>query len=362
VAVEWLAVGLAVGKMLLRAADKEYVADAIDDAREGWAALRGVHRSDELAMGAAIANELEKHLGGASGAVEDDLRAAAQAVADLLNRLAMDDHAVIAARIDPDRFVDYARTHGGNQERRLVAERAESTFDRILKVASAEFTRLAPGSSRFSDAALAEILRKLRTVADGIDELRAPPYAKAWSVLDGLARRLREGIRSYLAAADVQLELDRAEERTRLVRAMTRAGDQASALVVTGEPDVGKSALTLRAAEHLSSEGMAVTSLSLRDLPASILEMEQLLGMSVPQVLDARDVRPLQLLVVDGAEAVLEGRKEAFREFALAALRADVGVVAVTRTDGANRVREVLQTALSLAGKRRRRSNIWWRG
>jgi KaiC/GvpD/RAD55 family RecA-like ATPase len=67
--------------------------------------------------------------------------------------------------------------------------------------------------------------------------------------------------------------------------AMTNAGHQGSALVVTGEPDVGKSALTLRAAEQLGSEGMAVTSLSLRDLPALVLEIEQLLGMSVPQLL-----------------------------------------------------------------------------
>jgi hypothetical protein len=56
------------------------------------------------------------------------------------------------------------------------------------------------------------------------------------------------------------------------------------------------------------------------------------------------------LLVVDGAEAVLEGRREVFHEVVVAALRAGAGVVAVTRTDGANRVREVLQTALSLAG------------
>ena len=39
------------------------------------------------------------------------------------------------------------------------------------------------------------------------------------------------------------------------------------ALVVTGDPDVGKSALTLRVAEALQADGAAVTSISLRDLP-----------------------------------------------------------------------------------------------
>jgi hypothetical protein len=358
VAVEWLAVGLAVGKILLRAADKENIADALDDARGGWAALRRDHSRDEAAMGAAIASELEKHLGGVSSAVEDDLRAAAQAVADLLNRLAKDDDAVIAARIHPDQFLDYARRHGGNRERRLIAEGAESAFDQILEVASAEFTRLAPGSSRFSDSALAEIVRQVRTVAahalraaEGMDELRSAPYAKAWAVLDGLARRLREGVRSDLAAGDMRLELPRHGERARLIKAMTNAGQQGSALVVTGEPDVGKSALTLRAAEDVGSDGMSVTSLSLRDLPALVLELEKLLGMSAPELLGASEVRPLQLLVVDGAEAVLEGRREVFHEVVMAARRAGTGIVAVTRADGANRVREVLQAASSLAGK-----------
>jgi NACHT N-terminal Helical domain 1 len=349
--VEWVGVGMAVAKMLLRAADKENIADALDDASGGWAALRRVHRRDRSALEAVIANELEKDLGGASNAVEDDLRAAAQAVADLFNRLADDDDAVIVARIDPDQFLEYARKHGGNQERRLITLGAESTFDRILEMASAEFTRLAPGSSRFSDAALADIRRKLRTVADGIDELRSAPYAKAWAVMNGLARRLREGVRSDLGAGAVRLELNRADERARLVEAMTKAGDAGSALVVTGEPDVGKSALTLRAAEDLSSVGVAVTSLSLRDLPASILEMDQVLGMSISNVLGMREVRPLQLLVVDGAEAVLEGRREAFREVAVAAIKAGIGIVAVTRIDGLSRLREVLQAALSLAGK-----------
>jgi NACHT N-terminal Helical domain 1 len=204
---------MAVAKMLLRAADKENIADALDDASGGWAALRRVHRRDRSALEAVIANELEKDLGGASNAVEDDLRAAAQAVADLFNRLADDDDAVIVARIDPDQFLEYARKHGGNQERRLITLGAESTFDRILEMASAEFTRLAPGSSRFSDAALADIRRKLRTVADGIDELRSAPYAKAWAVMNGLARRLREGVRSDLGAGAVRLELNRADER-----------------------------------------------------------------------------------------------------------------------------------------------------
>jgi hypothetical protein len=50
----------------------------------------------------------------------------------------------------------------------------------------------------------------------------------------------------------------------------------------------------------------------------------------------------VRLFVVDGAEAALEGRAELLRSLTLAALRAGVGVVAVTRNEGAHRVRELL--------------------
>ena len=183
--LEWLGLGLALAKILLRAADKSDAADALDDAQGGWAALRAA-RPDETALGKAIAEELERHLGDVSGAVEADLRAAAQDVSDLLSHLAQDEDAVIAASTHPERFLDYATNHGGDQRRRLISERAALAFDRILEVTSAEFARLAPSSSRFLPAGLAEILRQLPTVADdarraaaGIDQLlkRGEPNA-----------------------------------------------------------------------------------------------------------------------------------------------------------------------------------------
>jgi hypothetical protein len=235
VAVElWLGLGLAIAKILLRAADKSDAADALDDAHGGWSILRA-GRGKEHTLGKFIAKELEQQLGDTSGAVEDDLRAAAQDVADLVSHLAEDDDAVVAAATYPDEFLDYVKKHGGDKKRRLMSERAALAFDQILGVASAEFARLAPSSSssRFLPTALTEILGQLPSIAadagraaDGIDELRSAPYEKAWAVLDGLARRLREGVRSDLAAGDVRLELARAGERARLVTAMTNAGHQ----------------------------------------------------------------------------------------------------------------------------------------
>jgi hypothetical protein len=112
VAVEWLGIGLALAKILLRAADKENVADALDDALGGWSLLRAA-RHRETALGKAIAEELDQQLAGISGPAEDDMRAAAQGVADLLGRLAENNAAVIAASTYPEQFLEYVKQHGG---------------------------------------------------------------------------------------------------------------------------------------------------------------------------------------------------------------------------------------------------------
>jgi hypothetical protein len=164
VGVEWLAVGLAVAKILLRTADNSDAADAIVDIEGGWSVLRASRRR-ETALGKTIAQELERQLTGTSGAV-DDLRAAAQDVSDLLSRLAEDDDSMLAAARYPDKFLEYVNSHGGDQKRRLISQHAVHVFDRILEVATAEFARLAPSSKCYAPAALTEILRQLPDIAD----------------------------------------------------------------------------------------------------------------------------------------------------------------------------------------------------
>lgn len=236
-----------------------------------------------------------------------------------------------------------------------VASLRRAVVDGSLETADAVFAKCAELAGAWASSGAQVDQAVLRRALSGFALGRSTSYEQAWARLDGLARRLREGIRPDLTAGDVRLELDRTEERARLADAMARAGQDGSALVVTGEPDVGKSALTLRAAEHLVSEGAAVISLSLRDVPASVVEVESLLGgVSIAEVFAAGEIRPMRLLVVDGAEAVLEGRRELLRELSVSARRAGIGVVAVTRTDGAARVQELLQTTTALVDGERR--------
>jgi len=229
--------------------------------------------------------------------------------------------------------------------RRIVADEATTAADDV-------FAHLAERSGAWASSAAELDQTMVRRELSGFPLGRTPSYWQAWSVLDGMAGHLREGTRPDLRAGEVRLELDRTEERARLADSMSQAGRAGSGLVVTGEPDVGKSALTIRTAQQLIEHGAAVACLSLRDLPGSAVQVEHLLGgHPLTDVLAAGEIRAVRLLVIDGAEAVLEGRRDLLRDIATAAFRAGLGVVAVTRSDGATRVREVVQSAAAQADR-----------
>lgn len=180
---------------------------------------------------------------------------------------------------------------------------------------------------------------------------RSSRYANGWVVLDRLSARLRDSIRPALRSGSQIVELERPIERSRLEAAMRLVGGSAGSLVVTGSPDVGKSALSLRVAEELQKNGAAVTSVSLRDLPQNAAEFEHLLGgFSLDEILAASEARPVRIILVDGTESVLEGKAAMLQTLATAALRAGVGVIAVTRTDGSRQVRDVLSRSSESAG------------
>lgn len=173
---------------------------------------------------------------------------------------------------------------------------------------------------------------------------RAVGFEGAWKKLDRLGMLLREAIIPALHGGNEVLELDRSAEKSRLKKAMGNVGELAGGLVVTGEPDVGKSALCLRVAEELGKEGASVAAISLRDLPFNTTDFEaQLGGYGINEVLAAGEVRAIRLLLVDGAESVLEGKGPLFQSIARAALQAGIGVVAVTRSDGSRQVRDALE-------------------
>ena len=131
--------------------------------------------------------------------------------------------------------------------------------------------------------------------------------------------------------------------RDQIVQRIEQLSAAPSALVLTGEPDVGKSSPALTAAAELRQRGAVVLALSLHDVHERPIDFEAALGTTVYRALGASAVAPVRVLIIDGAEAVLSGKSDVLQEVALAAMRAGLTVVAVTRSDGSRRVLEILQ-------------------
>ncbi|QIR69884.1 hypothetical protein [Kocuria sp. KD4] len=233
---------------------------------------------------------------------------------------------------------------------------AVSALQRVLidgtpSVADALFSRLEElvGEWAPQGAVLTQALVRQRL--SNYPLTRSASFASAWGLFDRLGTRLRESVRPALRSGQRTLELERPGERSLLVDAMRSVGESAGALVVTGDPDVGKSALSLRVAEALERDGAAIVSLSLRDLPVTVMELEaQLSGHSLNDIMGSGAVGSVRLLLVDGAESVLEGKAHVFRALTEAGLRAGFGVVSVARTDGSRQVGEEMSRALELVG------------
>ena len=231
-----------------------------------------------------------------------------------------------------------------------VARLRAVVADGTAAAADVLFSKLERLSSRYAPAGAIVDEAALRRDLSGTQLARSSRYPRAWAVLDRLAAQLADGTRAVLANGSSELRLERHEARQALLTDMRAAATGPAGLVITGEPDVGKSALSLRAASQLSETGTPVVRLNLRDLPATVLELEGLLGAPLADVLGGTATGDGRLLLIDGAEAALEGRGKLLTATAAAALRAGLGVAAVTRADGARVVSQALADAAAAAG------------
>lgn len=232
-----------------------------------------------------------------------------------------------------------------------IARLRNVTAAGTLEAADHLFAALAELVGGYAPAGAEVTEHTLRRDLSGFPLARSNTYAAAWEVLDRLEARLRDRVRSQLLAFDGKtgLELERVTEREALANAMTIVARDRGTLIVKGDPDVGKSALSLRAGEQLERSGANVISLSLRDLPATTLELEEQLKGDLSEVLGGAATGSPRLFIVDGAEAVTEGWDEVLRELVAAALRSGLSPIVVTRSDGAEAVASVIKKAILAA-------------
>jgi hypothetical protein len=246
---------------------------------------------------------------------------------------------VLLLRLEGDDATD--RTHAIARLGSALEESANA--ENVFRALSEMPARFAPRAGALDEGM---IRRELR----GVARLRASAALDgAWSVFATCEEQLRARTSSTLteAATGNLLTLARNEQLQRLGLEMRAVGEAAGSLIVTGQPDVGKSALAVAAVGLLRSEGACtVLALSLRDLPRTVLEFERLLGASLALVLGGAAVAEARLVVVDGAEAVLEGKAELLAHIARSAARAGLGMVAVAREDAG----AAAAKAISVAG------------
>lgn len=117
-----------------------------------------------------------------------------------------------------------------------------------------------------------------------------------------------------------------------------------AAVVVTGESGVGKSALAVRgltASGETAPAGVQALSINLRHVPKLTAQFQDTLGCPLSALLGELSA-PQRMLIVDAADAVTEGREDAFRYLVDAAQESDVKVLAITSVDSLQVVKDTL--------------------
>lgn len=177
-------------------------------------------------------------------------------------------------------------------------------------------------------------------------DMAATQRRHAWSVIAEHRKLAVAGVRTTIGdETSGGLKLAFADRREQLAPALLEAGTQGSALLISGESGVGKSALTLSAVvdlEAMDPAGFEAVVVNLRGLPQSNLELRTALGMPMEDVL-AELSAPSRVLVVDAADAALERSARLLGDLVLAAAAAGVGVVAVASELASSFVREQLE-------------------
>lgn len=229
----------------------------------------------------------------------------------LLNRLW-----ILNFRVESDDETDWVEI--GNRFNSLARE-GKSGADVRNELHSAQATQF---DQKGSVIDLPLLRRKLHSVL-AIDAGRS---TAAWTQLDADQDSATVAVR-HVVANSFKLP------RTRLLAAvqdeLTTAGSLGSVLI-TGESGTGKSSLTLSAAAELASANsdFQYVVLNLRRIRDSVAALSADLRMPLTNVLNEMSA-PSRVLVVDAADATVEGRGLLLRELAAAAYTAKVGLALV---------------------------------
>jgi hypothetical protein len=233
-----------------------------------------------------------------------------------------------------------------------VAALQRSVLDGTTASADSVFSRLSELAGAYATRGARVTVGMLRRELSTYPLKRLGAQEAAWRVFDRLHDRLRDQTRSTITTTNTRIEIDRSDAANSLREAIEAAATTGGALVITGEPDVGKSALAVRVSDELRAAGAVVVAISLGDSPTTVLDLEHAFGgLPLGELFGGAATGSVRVLVIDGCEAVLEGKEPVFVALAAAAAQAGFAVAAVTRVDGSRYVCGAVDRALQSTGR-----------
>ena len=228
---------------------------------------------------------------------------------------------VLMPRVEPPDETDWADVTNS-----LIAVVRDSD----LAAASSLRDRLIFLASEYSPRAARVDLAMLRRDSHALLDTTLRLHKDAWLTLNLVDQLARESVRTEITEADDgrSLRLDRMDAVAALIEMVSRA----EAVVVSGESGVGKSALAvsgITTLAHAEQDQLQAVCVNLRDIPDLAISLEETLGQPLSTTLSELSA-PQRVLVIDGADAVAEGKQNAFHYLIGAARNSGVKVVAVT--------------------------------
>ena len=200
--------------------------------------------------------------------------------------------------------------------------------DRLLALAS----DYAPQAARINRTLLR---RASHTLLDSASR----SYPAAWRQVDDLDHRARSSVRDRIKSGDRVGRLDRSAAVADLNSALARS----RAVVVSGVSGTGKSALALLSfGSEADPETTQVLCISLRQVPALMIELEGVLGCPVSTLLSEISA-PQRVLVIDGAEVAVEGSQDTLCGLVDAALANDMKLVLVVANEARQAMHDLLE-------------------
>jgi hypothetical protein len=140
---------------------------------------------------------------------------------------------------------------------------------------------------------------------------------------------------------ELTVTLNRRQLRTEVLSALV--ADPSTPLLIVGEPEVGKSHLTMSCIRDLPTD-LGVVAVDLRRLPASRVEVEGLLGADLADALQSTPNPSRRLLVIDGTERALSESSDLLVGLVAAASRVGASIAMIARRDAEPDLRSLLST------------------